>query len=84
MAKNLSIRKLPPELEKAIQQEVKRHRTTKTKVVLRALKEAFHLERPSKVQRDIRHFFGKMTREEYQEFQKYTRDFSTVDEDMWE
>ncbi|MDZ4675930.1 MAG: hypothetical protein SGI74_00330 [Oligoflexia bacterium] len=84
MAKNLSIRKVPPELERAIQQEAKKHKTTKTEVVLKALKEAFHLEKAAaKVQRDIRKFFGKMTPQEYQEFQKNTHDFSTIDVEMW-
>src|SRR5258708_2700787 len=83
MAKNLSIRKLPPELEKAIQEEVKRRKTTKTEVVLSALKEVFHLKKPTQVQRNIRHFFGKMTAKDYQAFQKYTSDFSAVDAEMW-
>ncbi len=84
MAKNLSIRKVPPELEKAILQEAKKHKTTKTKIVLKALNEVFHLEKESaKIQRGIRKFFGKMTSQEYQEFQKHTRDFSTIDEEMW-
>ena len=84
MSKNLSIRNLPLELEKAIQQEAKKKNTTKTQVVLKALKEAFHLEKTqTKVRRDIRKFFGKMTREEYQELQKHTRDFSNIDKEMW-
>lgn len=84
MAKNLSIRKMPPELENAIQKEAKKHKTTKTDIVLRALKEVFHMEKmATKVQRDIRNFFGKMTLKEYQDFQKHTRDFSTIDEEMW-
>ena len=83
MANNLSIRKIPPELERAIQQEAKKRKTTKTAVVLSALREVFHLEKPVKVQRNIREFFGKMTPQEYREFQKHTRDFSMVDEEMW-
>ena len=84
MAKNLSIRKMPPELEKAIQREATRRKTTKTEVVLRALRVAFHLEKPpAKVQRDIRKFFGKMTAQEYQEFQNHTGDFSVTDAEMW-
>ncbi len=84
MPKNLSIRNLPLQLEKAIQQEAKKQQTTKTAIVLQALKEAFHLEKgPPKIQRDIRKFFGKMTFQEYQEFQKHIRDFSTLDEEMW-
>lgn len=84
MAKNLSIRKMPPELEKAIQREAKKLKTTKTEVVLKALKEAFHLEGAStSIQRDIRKFFGKMTQKEYREFQKATQEFSFIDAEMW-
>jgi hypothetical protein len=83
MAKNLSIRKLPPELEKAIQDEVKKRKTTRTEVVLKALEEVFRVQKPAKVQRDIRGFFGKMTPKEYEELQKHIGDFSTVDAEMW-
>lgn len=84
MLKNLSIRKLPPELEKAIQLEAKKNNTTKTEVVLKALKQAFRLEKaPVKVHRDLRKFFGKMTPQEFKEFQKLTGDFSKIDEEMW-
>jgi len=60
MAKNLSIRKVPPELERAIQQEAKKHNTTKTEVVLKALKEAFHLEKAeiSRISKNHSRFFN--------------------------
>lgn len=84
MSKNLSIRKLPPELEKAILSEAKKNNTTKTEVVLKALKQAFQLEKAStKVRRNLHKFFGKMTSQEYQEFQKHMGDFSNTDEEMW-
>lgn len=83
MSKNLSIRKLPPELEKAIQLEAKKNNTTKTEVVLKALRQVFRLEKGPLKQRDLRKFFGKMSVKEYQEFQKSTGDFSKVDEEMW-
>lgn len=80
---SVSIRKLPPELEKAIQQEARKRKTTKTEVVLDALKEVFHPNKPSaKVHRDVRSFFGKLTRQDYHEFQELTRDFSAIDEAM--
>lgn len=83
MSKNLSIRKLPPELEKAIQLEAKKNNTTKTEVVLKALRQVFRLEKEPLKQRHLRKFFGKMSVKEYQEFQKSTGDFSKVDEEMW-
>ena len=81
---HLSIRKLPPNVDKAIQQEAKKRKTTKTMVVIDALKEALHLETAlPKIRRDVRSFFGKMSKQDYQEFQKTTRKFSAIDEDMW-
>lgn len=84
MSKNLSIRKIPSELERAIQIEAKKSKTNKTQVVIKALRQAFNLEEsPTKIQRDVRKFFGKMTLKDYQEFQKQTQSFSSLDEDMW-
>ncbi len=81
---HLSIRKLPPELEKAIQREAKKKNTTKTSVVLEALMSAFYSGRPSsRIHRNVRSFFGKMTPSQYEEFKKVTGDFSSVDEEMW-
>ncbi len=81
---HLSIRKLPPEIENAIQQEAKKRNVTKTLVVLDILRESFHLNGASpKVNRDIRSFFGKMSRQDYSDFQKTTRDFSEIDKDLW-
>lgn len=80
----LSIRKLPLDLDKAIRREVQKRHTTKTQVVIDALKEAFQVQKnPTKVRRNIRDFFGKMTRQEYKRFKKVTEDFSKIDEDMW-
>lgn len=84
MAKNLSIRKVPPELEKAILAEAKKHKTTKTQVVLRLLKEAFQMDKgPSRIKRDVRQFFGKMTWKEYHALQKSLGHFEEIEKDMW-
>ena len=84
----LSIRKLPPELNQAILQEVQKRQTTKSKVVIEALKQVFHLSGPPsiKVLRNTRGFFGKMSQKEYQEFQKLQKGFSVIsviEEEMW-
>ena len=80
----LSIRNLPLDLEKAIQQEVKKRKTSKSQVIIDALKEVFKLKKTSsKIQRNIRIFFGKMTPQEYKEFLKLTDEFSKIEEEMW-
>ena len=81
---NLSIRKLPPELDKAIQREANKLGTTKTEVVIAALREGLHLRQGSpKTHRNVRGFFGKMTAKDYKEFQRVTNDFSAIDEEIW-
>lgn len=81
----LSIRKLTPELERAIAQAAKKKQITKTAVVLDALSEAFHIKKksPSPVRRQVRSFFGKMSVNDYDELRKATRDFSAIDAEMW-
>jgi hypothetical protein len=80
---NLSIRNLPPELEKAIQREAKKRETTKTEVVLGTLMEAFNLKKSIKARREVRSFFGKMTKQEYMDLRRHISDFSAVDDEMW-
>lgn len=80
---HLSIRRLPPELDQAIQKEARKRNASKTDVVLAALKEAFQLRESTKPHRDVRSFFGKMTKREHQELQKLMQGFSETDPEMW-
>ena len=80
---SLSIRKLPQDIEKSLVREAKIRGSTKTELVLLALKQRYHLGDHAERKRNIRQFFGKMTQSEYQSFQKVTRDFSKVEEDLW-
>ena len=79
----LSIRKLPPELEKALQREVSNEGITKTEIVLQALREKFHQVLPVRNREKIRKFFGKMPRSDYKTFQETTGAFSEIDESLW-
>lgn len=80
---SLSIRKLPPDLEKALRKEAKRQRKTKTGIVIQALESAFHLAPSQERRRKVRDFFGKMSPDEYQAFKKATEEFSRIEEDLW-
>jgi len=83
MAK-LSIRKLPEDLDQAIRRETHKRNTTKTRVVIEALRAGLHISPPSSpIRKNIRAFFGKMSKQDYKRFQKITKDFSDIDEDMW-
>ena len=79
----LSIRKLPKEIDDALRQEARARKTTRTEIVLEALKDRFHLSDQEQKSRRLRSFFGKMTREQFDRFQKATEGFAKVDEEMW-
>lgn len=79
----LSIRKLPKEIDRALREEARARKTTRTEIVLDALKDRFHLSDQERKSRKIRSFFGKMTREQLDSFQKATEGFSLIDEEMW-
>ena len=79
----LSIRKLPKDLEKALLQEAKIKKTTKTKIVLQALEEKFSLGSGEKKRQKIRRFFWRMTKKQYESFKKATEDFARIENDLW-
>lgn len=77
----LSVRKLPKDVERALQREAKTSGKTKTEIVIDALATRLHV-RDAKKRRPIREFFGKMSREEYETFKAAIADFEKVDEEM--
>ncbi len=80
---SLSIRKLPKEIEKALREETRLRKTTKTEVVLRVLEERFHLGDRERRRKKLKDFFGRMSPNDYARFKKATEDFSKVEEDLW-
>ncbi len=79
----LSIRKLPKEIDKALREEARVRKITKTEIVLQALQERFHLGEFEMRRRGIRDFFGRMTKDQYASFKKATAPFSEIEEDLW-
>lgn len=80
---SFSIRKLPKDIEKALREEAKSSKTTKTEVVLKALEDRFHLGDRERRRRRLRDFFGRMTKDQYASFQRATEPFSQVEDDLW-
>ncbi len=80
----LSVRNLPIDVERAIEREAKKRNSTKTEVVISALRSVFSEPvKNSPVRRDVRSFFGKMSKRELSAFQKATHAFGTIDEADW-
>lgn len=80
---SLSIRKLPKEIERALRNEAKERKRTKTEIVLRALEERFRLGDRERKRQKLRRFFGRMTQDEFASFKKATAPFSEIEKDLW-
>ncbi len=79
----LSLRKLPVEIEKFITTESHRRHITKTQVVIEALRKVIHEPALTEKKRDIRGFFGKMSQREYQAFRRKTQAFEKIEKELW-
>ena len=82
MGKNLNIRKLPDDLDQAIDKRVRLLQTTRTEVVVSALKVALGISQP-RFKRDVRSFFGQMNHKQYQDFLNHTDGFQKIDKELW-
>ncbi|MBI2982559.1 MAG: hypothetical protein HYY44_09780 [Deltaproteobacteria bacterium] len=80
----LSIRSLPPGVEKALIKEAKRQKKTKTEIVLAALEKSLGLTHESQRRKELRRFFGKMTREDFKVFQEATHAFAEIEKELWD
>ena len=80
---HLSVRELPLELDQALRKEANKRNSSKTEVVLEALKVFFNLAPKKKSPRNLKNFFGKMTKKEFKEFQKVTSDLNNIEENLW-
>jgi hypothetical protein len=77
----LSVRAIPPELEERIAREARVRGQTKSRVVVDALRRAF---RPAGGRRrDLKRFFGGMSREEGRVLLRAVHDRRRPDPDLW-
>jgi len=82
---SLSIRKLPRDVERAIQRAAKERGKTKTDIVVEALRDALVPGETVQQQRlaALKRLFGTMTAQEYREFKGATEVFEQIDEEPW-
>ena len=79
----LSIRSLPKEIEKAILEQAKKNKQTKTQVVIDLLRKQLGLDEKSQRKQKLLKFFGKMNKEDWKSFDESQKKFSQVDKEMW-
>ena len=80
---SLSIRKLPHDLERELVREARKRGSTKSEIVIEALKMRFGLGDRALLRKRLRGFFGKMSRADLKEFDEATKGFSKIDPELW-
>ncbi|MDE3019024.1 MAG: hypothetical protein KGO52_05490 [Nitrospirota bacterium] len=84
--KAITLRNLPPEVAKTVQQRAKQKKTSVNKAVIELLEESAGGTAKKKVKvryHDLDHLVGTWTKEEAEAFDKIVKSFRTVDPDLW-
>lgn len=84
--KAITLRNLPPEVAKTVQQRAKQKRTSVNKAVIELLEELAggNAKKKETVRyHDLDHLIGTWTKKEAEEFDKIIKSFRTIDPDLW-
>lgn len=84
--KAITLRNLPPEVAKTVQQRAKQKRTSVNKAVIELLEESIggKAKKKEKVRyHDLDHLAGTWTKEEAEKFDKLIAEQRTIDPELW-
>jgi hypothetical protein len=84
--KTITLRNLPPEVAKTVQQRAKKKKTSVNKAVIELLEESVgdKVKKKEKARyHDLDHLAGSWTEEEADAFDKIVKSFRTIDRDLW-
>jgi hypothetical protein len=81
----ITLRKLPPAVERAIRERAEEGGVSLNKAVLRLLEEALGLSRPKRprVNPDFDEFIGSWTEAEAREMQRFLAEERRIEPDLW-
>lgn len=84
--KAITLRNLPPEVAKTIQQRAKQKKTSVNKAVIELLEESIG-KKPGEKEKvryhDLDHVIGTWTKEEAEEFEKLLAEQRTIEPELW-
>lgn len=84
--KAITLRNLPPEVAKTVQQRAKQKKTSVNKAVIELLEESVgsKAKKKEKVRyHDLDHLIGTWTKKEAEEFDKLVAEQRTIDPEFW-
>jgi plasmid stability protein len=84
--KSITLRNLPPEVARTVQQRAKQKKTSVNKAVIELLEESAGSKGKKKAPvryHDLDHLVGTWTKEEADAFDKIVKSFRTIDPDLW-
>lgn len=84
--KAITLRNLPPEVARTVQQRAKKNKTSVNKAVIELLEESAGSKGKKKSPvhyHDLDHLVGTWTKEEADAFDEIVKSFRTIDPDLW-
>jgi hypothetical protein len=81
-----TLRRIPPPVEQSLRRIARESHQSLNKTALDLLSRATGIapeQKPSRKRRDVSSALPKWTADEYREFQRNTKAFNVIDEDMW-
>lgn len=81
--RHLTIRQVPPELARALEEEKRRRGQSLNRTVLDLLAQALGLRSTRRRSNGLGRFSGTWTQDEFEEFERAVEEFERVDEELW-
>ncbi len=79
----ITLRKIPENLEKQIRMLSQKNNSSLNLTIIELLEKALGTGRESKKKRDLSEFSGTWSKQQVKDFEKHTKIFEEIDEDIW-